>query len=128
MLKLDHLTIPVSCWTASRDWYVDVLGLELEFEVPSRLTAAVRDNHDFTIFLAQGAAPPDPAGFALTFQVADVHAAFEVLSSKGAQFIHPPSKQFWGYGGTSNSKLSHLLFIQLSYSGVLISADILLNR
>ncbi len=30
----DHMTIPVSHWIASRDWYVNVLGLTVEFEVP----------------------------------------------------------------------------------------------
>jgi len=32
------------------DWYVYVLGLKVEFEVSNRLTAAVQDQHNFTIF------------------------------------------------------------------------------
>ena len=71
MLKFDHLTIPVSNWTTSRDWYVDVLGLKVEFEVPQRYTAAVKDQHGFTIFLVQQLPPPHAGAFSLTFQVED---------------------------------------------------------
>jgi len=28
LVKFDHMTIPVSNWIASRDWYVNVLGLK----------------------------------------------------------------------------------------------------
>jgi hypothetical protein len=69
MLEVDHLTIPVTNWIVSRDWYVNALGLKVEFEVPSRLTAAVQDQHDFTIFLVQALLPSNTANFALTFQV-----------------------------------------------------------
>jgi catechol 2,3-dioxygenase-like lactoylglutathione lyase family enzyme len=51
LVKFDHMTIAVSNWIASRDWYVNVLGLKFEFEVPDRLTVAVQDQFDFTIFL-----------------------------------------------------------------------------
>ena len=34
MPKLDHLTIAVSDWRRSRDWYVGNLGFRLEFEIP----------------------------------------------------------------------------------------------
>ena len=33
MVKLDHLAITVRDHHASRDWYVDNLGLRVEFEV-----------------------------------------------------------------------------------------------
>jgi catechol 2,3-dioxygenase-like lactoylglutathione lyase family enzyme len=98
MLKFDHLTIPVSNWIASRDWYVKSLGLEIEFEVPERLTSAVQDQHDFTIFLVQDSVPSNANRFALTFQVDDVQKSFEQISRKGLHFIHPPQKVFWGYG------------------------------
>jgi catechol 2,3-dioxygenase-like lactoylglutathione lyase family enzyme len=98
MLKFDHLTIPVSNWIASRDWYVKSLGLEIEFEVPERLTSAVQDQHDFTIFLVQDSVPFNANRFALTFQVDDVQKSFEQISRKGLHFIHPPQKVFWGYG------------------------------
>ena len=98
MLKFDHLTIPVSNWITSRDWYVDVLGLKVEFEVPQRFTAVVKDQHDFTIFLVQQRPPPHTGAFSLTFQVEDVEKTFEQISRTGVPFSHPPQKVFWGYG------------------------------
>ena len=98
MLKFDHLTIPVSNWAASRDWYVKILGLRIEFEVPERLTAAVQDEYDFTIFLVQGPVPSMATGLSWTFQVDDVQKSFEEISRKGVHFVHPPQKAFWGFG------------------------------
>jgi len=51
MLRFDHLRIPVTDLDRSRRWYVDTLGLAVEFEVPDRQTVALQDGHDFTIFL-----------------------------------------------------------------------------
>ena len=36
MMKLDHLSIPVTNAPRSRDWYVETLGLKVEFELPER--------------------------------------------------------------------------------------------
>jgi predicted enzyme related to lactoylglutathione lyase len=98
MLRLDHLAIPVRDWTRSRDWYVHILGLAVEFEVPHRSTVAVHDQNDFTIFLVQSPTPQETGEFSLTFQVADVQASFEEISGRGGKFTHGPSKVFWGYG------------------------------
>jgi catechol 2,3-dioxygenase-like lactoylglutathione lyase family enzyme len=98
MLKFDHLTLPVSNWTASRDWYVKSLGLKIEFEVPERRTVALQDQFDFTIFLVQDSVLFHPAGLSMTFQVDDVQKSFEEISGKGFHFTHPPEKRFWGYG------------------------------
>jgi catechol 2,3-dioxygenase-like lactoylglutathione lyase family enzyme len=51
LVTFDHMTIPVNNGIASRDWYVNVLGLKVEFDVPDRLTVAIQDQFDFTIFL-----------------------------------------------------------------------------
>jgi catechol 2,3-dioxygenase-like lactoylglutathione lyase family enzyme len=99
MLKVDHLALPVADWKASRDWYVATLGLSVEFEIPDRLTAAVRDEFDFTVFLVQSQSPaPAGGGIALWIQVADVDATYADLSGRGVRFNHPPAKMFWGYG------------------------------
>jgi len=97
MLKFDHLTLPVTDWRRSRDWYIERLGMKLEFEVPERQTAALQDEHDFTIFVQQ-MADPRPAGLALYFQVKDVEAAHRSLAARGVRFAHPPQPVFWGYG------------------------------
>jgi catechol 2,3-dioxygenase-like lactoylglutathione lyase family enzyme len=98
MLKFDHLTLPVTDWMRSRDWYVQGLGMKVEFEIPERRTAALQDEHDFTIFLQQSEDPLHPAGVALYFQVADVEATHRILSAAGVSFTHPPQSVFWGYG------------------------------
>jgi catechol 2,3-dioxygenase-like lactoylglutathione lyase family enzyme len=98
MLKLDHLRLPVSDLARARAWYVDTLGLKVEFEVPDRRTVALQDSHDFTIFLQEVSAAVDPNGAALWFLVADVDATFAEWSGRGVRFAHAPSKVYWGYG------------------------------
>ena len=97
MLKFDHLTLPVSDWRRSRDWYIERLGMKLEFELAERRTAALQDEHDFTIFVQQ-MDDPHPAGLALYFQVQDVEAAHRSLTARGVRFTHSPQSVFWGYG------------------------------
>jgi catechol 2,3-dioxygenase-like lactoylglutathione lyase family enzyme len=43
MMKFDHLSLPVSDLDRSRAWYVSVLGLKVEFEVPDSRTVALND-------------------------------------------------------------------------------------
>jgi predicted enzyme related to lactoylglutathione lyase len=98
MLKFDHLGVPVSDWIITRDWYVDVLGMKVEFEVLDHRMVSLTDEHDFSILFHQAAVPSRPSAFAFWFQVDDVHKSFEALSRKGARFNHPPQKAAWSYG------------------------------
>jgi catechol 2,3-dioxygenase-like lactoylglutathione lyase family enzyme len=98
MMKFDHLSIPVTDVTRSRDWYVATLGLKVEFEVPDRRTVALQDSDGFAIFLQEVASAAQPNGCALWFQVADVESTFTEWSARGVQFAHAPRKSFWGYG------------------------------
>jgi len=98
MLKFDHLALPVTDWVRSRDWYVQRLGMRVEFEIPERRIAALQDEHDFTIFLQQSDARVKPAGVALYFQVADVELTHQTLSAAGVSFRHQPQRVYWGYG------------------------------
>ena len=97
MVRLDHLSLPVADWRKSRDWYKDRLGFEVEFEIPERKTAAMRDDADLTIFLYQGEVAACP-GISFTIQVDDVEAMHHKLRAAGIAFDHPPMKVFWGYG------------------------------
>jgi catechol 2,3-dioxygenase-like lactoylglutathione lyase family enzyme len=97
MIKLDHLSLPVRDYRAARDWYRRVLGLEIEFEISERETAAMRDEFDFTIFLSGAAGPVAPSCI-LTFQVEDVEAVHRRLSAADVPFVHGPQKVLWGYG------------------------------
>src|SRR5579863_5077847 len=87
MLKFDHLTLPVADWRRSRDWYVERLGMKVEFEIPDRYTAALQDDHEFTIFLQHSDRPPHQSSMALYFQIEDVEAAHRRLSAAGVLFI-----------------------------------------
>ena len=97
MPRLDHLSLPVRDWRKSRDWYKDHLGFEVEFEIPDRKTAAMRDDADLTIFLYEGEVVNCP-GISFTVQVNDVEARHNMLVAAGLSFVHPPMKVFWGYG------------------------------
>ena len=98
MLRFDHLRIPVTDLTRSRRWYVDTLGLTVEFEVPDRQTVALQDSSGFTIFLQQVTDPVRANGSALWFQVLDVDATFAEWQGRGVAFVHEPRKSYWGYG------------------------------
>jgi catechol 2,3-dioxygenase-like lactoylglutathione lyase family enzyme len=97
MVRLDHLSLPVQDWQQARDWYRHHLGFEVEFEIPERKTAAMRDDADLTIFLFESEVIACP-GIAFTIQVDDVDAKYRELAGSGIPFIHPPRRVFWGYG------------------------------
>jgi len=97
MPRLDHLSLPVRDWQKSRDWYKDHLGFEVEFEIPDRKTAAMRDDADLTIFLYERKVVNCP-GISFTIQVDDVEAKYDAMVAGGVPFVHPPMKVFWGYG------------------------------
>jgi catechol 2,3-dioxygenase-like lactoylglutathione lyase family enzyme len=69
VIRFDHLRVPVTDLARSRRWYVETLGLTVEFDVPDRQTVALQDSSDFTIFLQQVPARVEPLGCALWFQV-----------------------------------------------------------
>jgi catechol 2,3-dioxygenase-like lactoylglutathione lyase family enzyme len=97
MVRLDHMSLPVSDWQRSRDWYQRYLGFEVEFEIPDRKTAAMRDDADLTVFLYESEVAACP-GISFTIQVDDVEATHRELAGAGISFVHPPKKVFWGYG------------------------------
>jgi catechol 2,3-dioxygenase-like lactoylglutathione lyase family enzyme len=98
MLRLDHLTIRVRDLEVAQRWYIDLLGMALEFEVPGRRTVALQDDAGLTLFLDETADEVAPDAVVLTFQVDDVEATFRRLSERGVAFESPPGKRFWGYG------------------------------
>jgi predicted enzyme related to lactoylglutathione lyase len=96
MVRFDHLAISVRDRAVARDWYVATIGLEVEFEIDAAGVTAVRDDHDFTIFLTQDAdGAPECV---LYFQVDDVDARYATLVAAGTSFRDPPQVNPWGYG------------------------------
>lgn len=111
MIKVDHLSIPVSDHLRSRDWYIEHFGFRVEFEVAKRATVALQDNAGFTLFLFR-----DPTGAAsptcvLTFQVADVEAQHRRMSAHGVAFEKAPQKLFWGYGAEVRDPDGYLIYL-----------------
>jgi catechol 2,3-dioxygenase-like lactoylglutathione lyase family enzyme len=97
MVRLDHMSLPVSDWRRSRDWWRDVLGFKVEFDMPDRAAVAMVDESDLTVFLENGEVISNP-GLGFTIQVDDVEATHAELAAAGVAFVHPPMKVFWGYG------------------------------
>jgi catechol 2,3-dioxygenase-like lactoylglutathione lyase family enzyme len=95
---LDHLTIAVSDLDRSRAWYTSVLGLRVEFEVPSHSAVALQDSGGFTVFLEKRSDFSGHPMCVLTFRIDDVDKRSSELESRGIAFDTPPRKLFWGYG------------------------------
>jgi catechol 2,3-dioxygenase-like lactoylglutathione lyase family enzyme len=96
--RLDHISLPVKDWRASRDWRRDKLGFEVEFEIEDAGVAAMRDDADLTVFFGQADDVTVSPGLALAIRVDDVDAKSAELAGSGVAFEHPPQKVFWGYG------------------------------
>lgn len=111
MVRLDHLAIPVSDCARSRDWYVQNLGLKVEFEIPERKTVAVSDEADFTLFLYEPVEGEVSASCTLTFQVDDVHTTHRELSARGVPFEKEPQVLFWGYGAELRDPDGYLIYL-----------------
>ena len=110
MLKFDHFSMTVGDLKRSRDWYLNVLGLTLEFEVPGGKAVAVQDTDGFTIFLNQDGSAPT-TGFALTFQVDDVEETHAHLVARGADVVHGPARDYWGWGVEVRDPDGHTLLL-----------------
>jgi catechol 2,3-dioxygenase-like lactoylglutathione lyase family enzyme len=108
MVRLDHMTLPVGDWRAARDWWRDILGFEVEFEIPERNTVALKDGADLTVFFTDGT-PVVSAEFSFAIQVDDVEAKYAELSAKGIKFVNAPQKLFWGYGAELKDPNGYLL-------------------
>ncbi len=98
MVKLNHIRIAVKDYRSSRDWYIENMGLKLEFEIRRRRVAALQDDSGVTLILEQVEGEIDADNCILAFEVEDVEAKFKRLSASGVRFVHSPKKRFWGYG------------------------------
>jgi len=111
MIKLNHLTIPVSEHSVSRNWYTDNLGLKVEFEVPQRKTVALQDDGDLTLFLVESPKTQFMPSCTLAFQVDDVELKYRELSNRGVRFEKAPQKLFWGYGAELRDPDGYLIYL-----------------
>jgi catechol 2,3-dioxygenase-like lactoylglutathione lyase family enzyme len=111
MVKLDHLTLPVSEPARSRDWYLAHLELKVEFEVPERATVALQDDSGFTLFLVASPAGSFTASCTLAFQVDDVESTHRALAAQGVVFEKSPQKLYWGYGAELRDPDGYLIYL-----------------
>src|SRR4029079_2080479 len=88
MMKLDHLNLTVSNLERSRAWWVETLGLKVEFEVEERRSVALNDGEGFAIFLTEQKEHAGSRGIALWFQVDDTDAAYAAWKERGVVFAH----------------------------------------
>jgi predicted enzyme related to lactoylglutathione lyase len=94
MTRLDHLALNVGDLRLVKNWYISVLGLEVEFETDAAV--GLKDDGDFTLILAREEGPPSLCN--LYFQVEDVGAAHAAMVARGVTFLYPPQGNAWGYG------------------------------
>jgi len=114
MVKLDHITLPVSDWRASRDWWVAAFGFAVEFEEPQGGirglgVCALQDDAGLTVFLDATDQPVQSGQAVYALQVDDVDALHARLAAKGVAFISPPARKFWGYGAVVADPDGHVL-------------------
>lgn len=114
MVKLDHVTLAVKDWRASRDWYAKNLELKVEFEVPQGGPAklgvvAMQDDSGLTLFLEQVSGAIAACACIHNFQVADVDAKHKQLAASGVKFLKTPQKLYWGYGAEIADPDGHIL-------------------
>ena len=97
--KLNHLQVTVRDAARSRDWYVEHIGVRVEFEAPQQGFVALEDDWGMALLLSQGKPAKGAAsGFAIYFEVEDVDARYRALKGKGVKFVHEPMQTVWGYG------------------------------
>ena len=111
MIRLDHLTIPVSDCVRSKEWYTGNLGLKLEFEVPEPKTVALEDDSGLTLFLSETPDGSIDPSCTLTFQVDDVEEKYRELCDRGITFEKSPQKLFWGYGAELRDPDGYLVYL-----------------
>jgi predicted enzyme related to lactoylglutathione lyase len=98
MIRLDHLTLHVSSYVNSRDWYVANFGLRVEFESIDAGVGGLEDDGGVELILVQRELASHDRDCALTFQVESVDGKYRELATKGVTFVHAPKHVPWGYG------------------------------
>ncbi|MBZ5634989.1 MAG: VOC family protein [Acidobacteriia bacterium] len=98
MSRLDHITINVSDYVASRDWYANNFGLRVEFEDLNAGFGGLEDDGNTELILVQTVMQDRARDCSLSFQCESVHAKHADLSARGIQFVHEPKNVPWGYG------------------------------
>lgn len=108
MARLDHLALPVRDVAASKKWYVEVLGLQVEMEADDPPFCGVVDERDTTVFLTQAPDAEPAEGLAIWFAVDDVVAFYE-SHKDSTEFTHGPRATPWGFGAELTDPTGHVV-------------------
>jgi catechol 2,3-dioxygenase-like lactoylglutathione lyase family enzyme len=98
MVRLDHFTILVSNYAASRDWYTTCFGLRVAFENPASGVGGLEDDAGVELILVQRELSHRERDCVLTFQCDSVHDKHQQLVARGVPFTHGPMDVSWGHG------------------------------
>lgn len=98
MILLNHLTVCVSDYVASRDWYVANFALRVQFENVESGFGGLEDDGGVELILVQRPMRDRERDCALTFQYDSVRAKHDELTARGIRFVHGPKNVPWGYG------------------------------
>ncbi|HEY3988757.1 MAG TPA: VOC family protein [Acidobacteriaceae bacterium] len=90
MIKLDHFTIFVTDYVASRDWYVDGFGFRVGFDNPEAGVGGLEDDGGVELILIRRNLEVRERDCALTLQCDSVHDTYRKLSERGITFVHQP--------------------------------------
>lgn len=91
--RLSHLFVHVADLSASRHFYVDLLGLEVLMEEPGYLRIGNADGWHIGM---EEAEPVGAVGIELVIRVPDVDAAHARLTDAGLDFEGTPQDTDWG--------------------------------
>jgi catechol 2,3-dioxygenase-like lactoylglutathione lyase family enzyme len=94
-LKFSYVTLYVHDLETVRDWYVEVLGLQVAWGSGGFARLVGKDG--LGLGLHRGAPLADPGKVQLHFEVPDVDAIYEQLLGRGVVSDHGPTDTSWGY-------------------------------
>ena len=105
LFSLDYTVLIVEDLDRSIGFYTEALGIELSHRSggyaqlitgATRLALYTREAMAATLDQAIEPAPRNAPGFEIGFLVADVDAAYEAITSAGAEPVKAPTDRFWG--------------------------------
>ena len=93
MIRFVHLVITVRDCAQSREWYTENFGFLVEIDIPERHTVGLKDDGDFTVFLAER--PGDEVAVSCARSKSPMSKRSTGNSRREER---APEKLFWGYG------------------------------
>lgn len=87
--SIGQIHISISDYDRALNFYRDVLGLELLFEIPAQSMAFFECN-GIRLYIGIPSSPEYHSNSFLYYNVNDIQSAYSDLEAKGVAFLHPP--------------------------------------